>query len=102
SSNSQHLSWHFPSGALIKFSHLEHEQDIYNHQGGQYCLIIFDELTHFTRKQFIYLLSRNRSTCGVRPYVRATCNPDPESFVAELIEWWIDGEEKLPNGEKNP
>lgn len=101
-SNSQHLSWYFKSGAMVKFAHLEHEKNIYDHQGAQYCLIIFDELNHFTKKQFFYLLSRNRSMCGVRPYVRATCNPDPDSFVAELIEWWIDMVEKLPNGERNP
>ncbi|MFS6779604.1 terminase large subunit domain-containing protein, partial [Staphylococcus aureus] len=34
--------------------------------------------------------SRNRSTCGVRPYVRATTNPDADSWVAEFISWWID------------
>ena len=36
------------------------------------------------------MLSRNRSTCGVEPYVRGTCNPDPDSWVAKFIEWWID------------
>lgn len=36
------------------------------------------------------MLSRNRSTCGVTPFVRATCNPDAESWVAKFIEWWID------------
>jgi hypothetical protein len=102
SSNSQHLEWSFPSGASVKFAHLEHEKNIYDHQGAQYCLIIFDELTHFTKKQFFYLLSRNRSTCGVKPYIRATCNPDPDSFVADMIEWWIDNNPKLPNGEPNP
>lgn len=101
-SNSQQLEWTFPSGVSLKFSHLEHEKNIYDHQGAQYALIIFDELTHFTRKQFFYLLSRNRSMCGVKPYIRATCNPDPDSFVAELIDWWIDTDEKLPNKEKNP
>jgi len=50
----------------------------------------FDELTHFSENMFFYLLSRNRSTCGVKPYVRATCNPDPDSWVAKFIEWWID------------
>lgn len=101
-SNSTRLKWTFPSGAVVKFSHLEHEKTIYDHQGTEYCLIEFDELTHFTKKQFFYMLSRNRSMCGVKPYVRATCNPDPESFVAELVEWWIDQEERLPNGELNP
>ncbi len=52
----------------------------------------FDELTHFERSQFFYLLSRNRSMCGVRPYIRATCNPDADSWVAEFIDWWIDAD----------
>ena len=102
SPQSQKLRWTFPSGAIVKFSHLEHEMNIYDHQGAQYCLIIFDELCHFSKKMFIYLLSRNRSVCGVKPYVRASCNPDAESFVAELIEWWIDQDERLPNSELNP
>lgn len=49
----------------------------------------FDELTHFTEKQFFYMLSRNRSTCGVKPYIRATCNPDCDSWVRKFIDWWI-------------
>jgi Terminase large subunit, T4likevirus-type, N-terminal len=24
-----------------------------------------------------------------KPYVRATSNPDPDSWVAEFIAWWI-------------
>src|SRR6266849_2980154 len=49
-------------------------------------------LTHFTAHQFFYLLSRNRSTCGVKPYIRATWNPDADSWVAEFLAWWIDPE----------
>ncbi|WP_404927143.1 phage terminase large subunit [Mesorhizobium sp. ORM16] len=86
------LSWTFPSGAGVSFAHLEHEKTIYNWQGSQIPLICFDELTHFSAKQFWYMLSRNRSMCGVRPYVRATCNPDADSWVAEFISWWIDQE----------
>ena len=36
------------------------------------------------------MVSRNRSTCGVRPYIRATCNPDADSWVADFLSWWID------------
>lgn len=98
--NETSLKWVFPSGSTIRFSHLQHEKDIHSHQGAQYPLIIFDELTHFTESMFFYLLSRNRSTCGVNPYIRATCNPDPDSFVARLIEWWIDQETGLPIPER--
>ncbi len=85
------LEWFFGKSKL-KFSNLEYEKNIYDWQGAQIPLIGFDELTHFTKKMFFYLLTRNRSVCGVNPYVRATCNPDPDSWVAEFIEWWIDQE----------
>lgn len=83
-------TWTFPSGAKISFSHMQHEKNKYDWQGSQIPLIMFDELTHFTKGQFLYMLSRNRSMCGVKPYIRATCNPDPDSFVAEMIDWAID------------
>lgn len=92
----QELDWEFARGGRVKFSHLEHEHSVLDWQGAQIPLIGFDELTHFTRYQFWYMLSRNRSMCGVRPYVRATCNPDADSWVAELIAWWIDQETGLP------
>lgn len=82
--------WVFPSKATIEFSHMEHEKNKEDHQGAEYPIIYFDELTHFTRGQFVYMLSRNRSTCGIRPYIRSTCNPDSESWVADFIAWWID------------
>lgn len=89
-SNLSRLQWQFPSGATLGFAHLEHEKNKFDWQGSQIAFIGFDEVTHFTEGQFWYLLSRNRSTCGVRPYVRATCNPDPDSWVAKFIAWWID------------
>jgi hypothetical protein len=32
----------------------------------------------------------------VRPYIRATCNPDADSWVAGFLAWWIDPESGLP------
>ena len=89
-SKKQPLSWTFPQNTKITFSHLEDEKTVHNYQGSQIPLIEFDELTHFSQNQFFYMLSRNRSICGVRPYVRATCNPDADSWVAGFIRWWID------------
>jgi hypothetical protein len=37
----------------------------------------------------------------VKPYVRCTCNPDPESWVAKLIEWWINPETGYPIPERD-
>lgn len=86
------LTWTFKAGTQIKFAHMEHEKNKHDYQGSQIPLICFDELTHFSEGQFFYLLSRNRSTCGIKPYVRATCNPDPDSWVSSFISWWIDQE----------
>jgi predicted phage terminase large subunit-like protein len=90
------LTWTWPSGAYVKMSHLEHEKTVENWQGSELPLIIFDELTHFTAAMFWYMLSRNRSTCGVRPYIIASCNPDADSWVAELIAWWIEQDPDSP------
>lgn len=93
--------WKFPSGATISFDHLEYEKNKYDWQGSQICLICFDELTHFTLGQFQYMMGRNRSMCGVRPYIRCTTNPDPDSWVASFIEWWIDQKTGYPIPERS-
>lgn len=83
------LEYRFPRfGSKIAFRHLEHEQDKHKYQGSQICMLGFDELPHFTQGQFWYMLSRNRSTCGIPPYVRATCNPDP-GWVRDLLAPWV-------------
>lgn len=94
------LEWEFPSAARVKFSHLEREDSVYDWQGSQIAYIGFDELTHFTEKQFWYMLSRNRSMSGVPGYIRATCNPDADSWVRKLINWWI-GEDGYPIKERS-
>ena len=96
------LHWFFsPSGARIHFAHLERDEDLQGWQGSEICYLAFDELTHFSRHQFLYMLSRNRSTCGIRPYVRATCNPDSDSWVADFISWWINQETGYPIYERS-
>lgn len=86
------LTWTFPSGATVGFSHMQHEQSKYQYQGAQIPLICFDELTHFSQSQFTYLLSRNRSMSGIRPYIRATTNPDADSWVKSFVAPWVDDE----------
>jgi len=84
------LEWRFPSGARVKFAHLENERSVYDYQGSQIAMIGYDELTHFTENQFVYMMSRNRSTCGVSPYIRGTCNPDVNSWVRKWVDWYVD------------
>jgi predicted phage terminase large subunit-like protein len=93
------LEWVFPSGARVKFAHLEYDKTVYEWQGSQIPFIGFDELCHFSETQFWYMLSRNRSMSGVPGYIRATCNPDPDSWVRRFIDWWI-GPEGFPIKER--
>lgn len=88
----QAREYRFPSGAKGKFAGLQYDADVKDWLGSQICLLLFDQLEEFTEYQFWSLLGRNRSTCGVPPYCRATCNPNPDSFLAVLLAWWIDQE----------
>ena len=96
--NQSKLRWDFRTGARIKFSHMQHEKDRKKHQGLQYAFIGFDELEHFTKAQYKYLVfSRNRTKLKMRPYVRATMNPvapDDEvgGWIHDWIAWWLDEE----------
>lgn len=90
--NIANLKWAFSddiNSATISFAGLALELDKLKWQGAEICQLQFDELTHFSETQFRYLLSRNRSTCGVLPRVRATCNPDPDSWVRSFVEWYL-------------
>lgn len=91
----------FPSGAVLKFCHLENENDKTKHQGDQIPVMYFDELSHFTFTQFWYLVSRNRSISKIIPYIRATTNPAPDSWIADIIEWWLDQDTGLAIPERS-
>lgn len=69
-------TWRFPSGAKIRFGSMPHEKDRFNFQGQAYDYIAFDELTQFTRKEYMYMYSRCRPNGpGTICYIRATANP---------------------------
>lgn len=80
----------FPSGAKIKFSHMEHLKNRIDHQGLQYHQIYFDEATHFEEGQVTYLMSRLRSKAKGKSQMFLSCNPDPDSFLLTWIDWWLD------------
>jgi Terminase large subunit, T4likevirus-type, N-terminal len=69
--------WTFPSGAKIRFSYLERDEQVYDHDTAQYHYAGFDELTAFTRFQYMYIVhSRVRTTVqGLPAYSRSASNP---------------------------
>lgn len=78
--NDSKHQWKFPSGAVVQFGHIQNEKDKYKYQGREYHRIAFDELTHFTKTQYTYLMSRLRRVIGfpIKPAVRAGTNPGGE------------------------
>ena len=94
------LEWIFPSGAKLKFAHMQREEDRHAWDGSQITLIGFDQLEHFTQRQFFYMLSRNRSICPVKAHIRATCNPVTDHWLRDFIDWWI-GDDGFPLYERS-
>lgn len=98
--------WSFPPHSnRVAFRHLT-DRDLLGYQGAQIPLIIFDELTHISRKAFMYMLSRNRSMTGIKPYVRATFNPVPKTdpfagYIHEWIDWYLDSDGRYPDYSKS-
>ena len=80
----------FPSGANLKFSHMEYTKNKLDHQGLQYSFIGFDEGTHFEFEQVEYLMSRLRSSSKYPSRMVISCNPDPDSFLLDMIGWFLD------------
>jgi predicted phage terminase large subunit-like protein len=85
----------------VAFRPLQYDDSIYDYMGAQFARIGFDELTHFSATQFYYMLSRNRSACGVKPQVRATMNPDADSWVSSFIQWYWNPETGYPIMERS-
>lgn len=73
--------WKFFNGSRIWLGYCEAEKDVYRYQGKEFEIIYMDEATHFTKAQFKYLKSRNRTAnqqalgLGLRPQMKLTTNP---------------------------
>jgi len=70
-------AWYFKNGSVLEFGYCERESDVHKYQSAEYGFIGFDELTHFTKYMWTYLVgSRLRSTVpGAWPRARAASNP---------------------------
>jgi predicted phage terminase large subunit-like protein len=102
-SNSANFKWHFPERSVVQFRGLKQVSDAVKYQGAQFAEFCFEEATHFEESQFWYLFSRLRTklrrTHGFKARCMLTCNPDPDSWVRKLIDWWI-GEDGFPIRER--
>lgn len=92
-SKSQNIrEWCFNSGARFKFEYFsdEYESLVDRYQGGQVFSIIVDEAGQCDEKVWNYLRTTNRSPINGKPFMLGAMNPNPDSFLYGLIQWWID------------
>ena len=73
--NSSTHTGRFPNGSIIDFGYLAHENDVYQYQSAEYDVIRFDELTHFTKSQYTYLISRVRGANSFPKQIKSSTNP---------------------------
>lgn len=85
------MTWNFSSGGSLKFSHYAgaYEDFETRFRGRQYSYIGIDEITQISYKKFKFLVSCNRNAAGIKNRFYGTCNPDPDSWVRKVIDWYI-------------
>jgi predicted phage terminase large subunit-like protein len=93
------LEWRLPvfqrQQCTLRMTHLQYEWTVNNWYGSQVPYMSYDQIEQFTEKQFFTMLTRNRSATGIPGLTRGGCNPDPDSFIYDLVSWWIDHREEL-------
>ncbi|MBQ8893408.1 MAG: phage terminase large subunit [Clostridia bacterium] len=65
----------FNNGSVVYFGYIDKEADVHRYQGAEYDVIRYDELTHFTEKMYVYLLSRLRGTKSYPRAMKSSTNP---------------------------
>ncbi len=75
-------------GRIIELGAVQYERDKEKYQGRPHDLVAFDEITHFTRSQYIYLTGWNRSAEGHRCRIVCTGNPPTSASGTWVIEHW--------------
>ena len=83
------LKYQFSSGAEVAFSHFERVDDTRNWQGSQISSCVMEELCQFEEEQFDYILSRLRTSANMKPNMRATMNPEADSWVKKYVSWYL-------------
>lgn len=62
--NGDERKFTFPAGTTLEFGHMDHEDSVYNYQGGIWPFIGVDEATQFTPTMLSYPRTRQRRPTG--------------------------------------
>lgn len=89
-------SWRFPSGAVIKFGHLENQNAKRNYMGAEYQFVGYDEATQFPRELYEFLFSRLRRRKGLQVPLRYRAASNPGGIGHEWVKqrFLIEGPEQ--------
>ena len=91
----------FKSGATIQHKSCGADRDLKNFDGGQYSLVVWDEVQWHSKNQISYLFSRVRSKAKGPHQVLATCNPHPDAAIRPFVEWYLDQSTGIPIPERS-
>lgn len=65
----------FINGSVLDFGYCDSESDVFRYQSAEYDVIRFDELTHFTKQMYLYLMSRLRGANSFPKFMKSSTNP---------------------------
>lgn len=102
--NGNDKTFTFPNGSVIECASLQYLDSTIDHQGTEYGLIFFEEITEFAESQWEDLIARLRPPdgCDCRPHAIATANPGGRGHVWVKRRWVKPSEEDLEVGQDRP
>jgi phage terminase large subunit-like protein len=78
------------TGSTLSFRQVLHNPGLF--AGPSYDWIGIEELQEITVDDMILALTRLRSTSGIRPTLRATCNPRRGHKIVDWIRWYLNAD----------
>jgi phage terminase large subunit-like protein len=82
----------FPSGARIRYKQISGLTDAEKMRGLQLSYLGIDEITQLPREAVLQLLATLRSEANMNSVCIGTCNPQKNSWVFDLVSWYLDEE----------
>lgn len=91
--NKNKSTWTFTNGSVLEFGYLKDDDDVYQYKSAEYDIIIMDEASEFSEFQWVYLMSRLRTTIekrrlGSYPHMLLMTNPEGKG-VAWLKRYFV-------------
>lgn len=85
--------------SVLQFGYLETDNDKYNYQGGEYNFVGFDEVTHISQSNYLYMFSRCRKLKGtdVPLKVRSASNPPDDDQGQWVYHRFVNPKTKDPS-----